>query len=105
VRPTEIACGEHKQDRELDVVVTESGAYAADRIIGIGEAKGTSSPMDVPHLERLEHLRGLLPGAKINGLPKLLLFARSGCTPALAGSAAKRADIELIDLHRLYRGS
>ena len=104
VRPTEIACREHKHGHELDVVVTESNSYAADRIIAIGEAKGTSDPMDVPHLERLEHLRGLLPGAKINGSPKLLLFARSGFTPVLAGLAAKRADIELIDVDRLYRG-
>jgi uncharacterized protein len=105
VRTTEISCREHKQGHEADVVVTESTSYAADRITAIGEAKGTSSPMDVPHLERLEHLRGLLPSAKINGLPKLLFFARSGFTPALVRLAAQRADIELIDLHRLYRGT
>jgi hypothetical protein len=104
VRPTEIACREHKQGHELDVVVTESNSYAADRITAIGEAKATNSPMDLPHLERLEHLRSLLPSAKINGLPKLLLFARSGFTPTLADLAAGRSDIELIDLHRLYHG-
>ena len=60
--------------------------------------------MDLPHIERLEHLRALLPGNKINGAPKLLLFARNGFTPALAELATGRADIELIDIHRLYRG-
>ncbi len=63
---------------EPDVVVTESSSYAADKITAIGEARAANSPMDVPHPERLEHLRGLLPSAKTNGLPKLLLFARSG---------------------------
>lgn len=104
VRPTEIACREHKQGHELDIVVTSSSSYEADKITAIGEAKATNSPMDLPHLERLEHLRSLLPSAKINGLPKLLLFARSGFTPALVDLAARRADIELIDLHRLYHG-
>ena len=83
-------------------MVTESSSYAADKITAIGEAKATNSPMDLPHLERLEHLRSLLPSTKINGLPKLLLFARSGFTPALVDLAARRADVELIDLHRLY---
>ncbi|MGH3275701.1 MAG: AAA family ATPase [Streptosporangiaceae bacterium] len=104
VRPTEIACREHKHGHELDVVVIESPAYAADRITAIGEAKATSSPMDLPHLERLEHLRGLLPSARVSGIPKLLLFARSGFTPALANLAAARADLELIDMNRLYLG-
>lgn len=104
VRPTEIACREHKQGHEIDIVVTESSSYAADKITAIGEAKATNSPMDLPHLERLEHLRSLLPSTKINGLPRLLLFARSGFTPVLVDLAARRADIELIDLHRLYHG-
>ena len=104
VRPTEIACREHRQGHEIDVVVTESSSYATDKITAIGEAKATSSPMDLPHLERLEHLRGLLPSTKIKGLPKLLLFARSGFTPPLAELSARHADIELIDLHRLYHG-
>jgi len=104
VRPAKIACREHKQGHELDVVVTESNAYQADRITAIGEAKGTGSPMDIAHLERLEHLRGLLPSAKVNSTPKLLLFARSGFTPVLADLAARRADVELVDMDRLYRG-
>lgn len=105
VRPTEIACREHRQGHELDVVVTESTAYQPDRITAIGEAKATGSPMDLPHLERLEHLRALLPTAKIGAAPRLLLFARSGFTPALARTAQQRSDIELVDPDRLYRGN
>lgn len=104
VRPTEIPCREHRHGHELDVVVTESRSYEADRITAIGEAKATVSPMDVAHLERLEHLRGLLPAARLEAAPRLLLFARSGFTRALADLAAKRDDVELIDTARLYRG-
>ncbi|GLX00329.1 ATP-binding protein [Microtetraspora sp. NBRC 16547] len=105
VRPTEIACREHRQGHEIDIVVTESPSFAAERITAIGEAKGTSTAMDVPHLERLEHLRGLLPAAKVGPLPKLLLFSRSGFTDALRRVADARADIELVDLARMYGGS
>ncbi|RCG30631.1 ATP-binding protein [Sphaerisporangium album] len=105
VRPTELPCREHRQGHELDVVVTETTSFAADRIIAIGEAKSTESPVDTPELERLEHLRGLLPSAKVGALPKLLLFSRSGFSAALARHDARRSDVELIDLKRLYTGA
>ncbi|GAA3370762.1 ATP-binding protein [Streptomyces sannanensis] len=105
VRPTEIPCRSHGQGHELDVVVTESQPFAADRITAIGEAKGTLSPMDTPHLERLEHLRELLPAAKVTQRPRLLLFARCGFTAELQRTAAARGDVELIGLDRLYTGS
>jgi hypothetical protein len=60
--------------------------------------------MDVPHLQRPEHLRGLLPAARVRDLPKLLLFSRSGFVDGLAEVAGGRADVELVDLPRLYRG-
>ncbi|MEU2597830.1 ATP-binding protein [Streptomyces hirsutus] len=104
VRPTEIACREHRRGHELDVVVGESPAFGTDRITAIGEAKGTLTPVGLPHLERLEHLRGLLPSARVGALPKLLLFARSGFTGDLRREADRRSDVELVDLHRMYRG-
>jgi hypothetical protein len=105
VRPTEIACREHKRGHELDIVVTESTSFTAERITAIGEAKGTTTAMDVPHLERLEHLRGLLPSAKVGRLVKLLLFARSGFTAELRRVADTRPDVELIDPARMYSGA
>jgi hypothetical protein len=105
VRPTELPCREHRRGHELDVVVTETTSYAADRITAIGEAKSTEVPVDTPQLERLEHLRGLLPSTKVGPLPKLLLFARSGFSRDLTRLADKRPDVELIDLHRLYTGA
>lgn len=104
VRPTEISCREHRQGHELDLVVMERTPFESDRITAIGEAKGTLSPMDVPHLERLEHLRSLLPSAKVRESPKLLLFARSGFTADLLRLADGRSDLELVDLRRMYSG-
>jgi hypothetical protein len=37
--------------------------------------------------------------------PRLLLFARHGFTRELTAAAAAHADLELIDLSRLYAGS
>lgn len=80
-------------------------SFAAERIAAIGEAKGTTTAMDVPHLERLEHLRSLLPSAKVARLPTLLLFARSGFTAELGCVAGTRPDVELIDPTRMYNGA
>jgi AAA+ ATPase superfamily predicted ATPase len=104
VRPTEIPCREHRHGHELDLVVAESPAFGAERITAVGEAKGTRTPIGVAQLERLEHLRGLLPSARVGALPKLLLFARSGFTDDLKRVADGRSDVELVDLHRMYRG-
>lgn len=104
VRPTELPCPAHRQGHELDVVVLETTSFAADRVTAIGEAKSTEAPMDTPQLERLEHLRTLIPAAKVGPLPKLLLFSRSGFSAGLARLAAERGDVELVDLARLYDG-
>ncbi|MEO3872628.1 ATP-binding protein [Nonomuraea sp. B12E4] len=104
VRPSDIPCRAHRRGHELDIVVTETSSFATDRITAIGEAKGTLTPMDVPQLHRLEHLRALLPDDKVDRQPKLLLFARSGFTDDLVALAHGRADVELVDLARLYTG-
>ncbi|MEU9837310.1 ATP-binding protein [Streptosporangium sp. NPDC048047] len=104
VRPTEISCREHRRGHELDLVVAESPAFGPERITAIGEAKGTLTPVGLPQLERLEHLRELLPGTRVGSPPKLLLFARSGFTGDLRREADRRGDVELIDLHRMYGG-
>lgn len=105
VRPTEIPCREHRRGHELDLVVAESPAFGSERITAIGEAKGTLKPVDMAQLERLEHLRGLLPSARVGALPKLLLFARSGFTADLRRAAGGRTDVELVDLDRMYYGA
>lgn len=77
-------------------MVAESPAFGSERITATGEAKGTLKPVDMVQLERLEHLRGLLPSARVGALPKLLLFARSGFTADLRRAAGGRSDVELV---------
>ncbi|MET8867260.1 ATP-binding protein [Nonomuraea sp. NPDC004580] len=104
VRPSEVSCQAHRRRHELDVVVTETASSQRDRITAIGEAKGTLAPMDITQLQRLEHLRALLPDDRVDGPPKLLLFGRAGFTGELVEVARGRRDVELVDLHRLYAG-
>ncbi|MFC7242961.1 ATP-binding protein [Catellatospora aurea] len=103
--PTELPCREHRAGHELDSVVWETRSGHPDRIIAIGEAKATASPVGVDELHRLEHLRTLLPADAATPAPRLLLFARSGFTSALRRTASTRGDVELVDLARLYQGS
>jgi AAA+ ATPase superfamily predicted ATPase len=104
VRPTEIACREHEHGHQLDIVVTDDPSLAG-RISAIGEAKATSAPVGLDQLRRLEHLRGLLPGQRVDQPPKLLLFSRTGFTAAVTDEAVARPDVELVGIDRLYSGS
>ncbi len=104
VLPTEIPCRAHRAGHEIDAVVWEHRTGAADRIVAIGEAKASMSPVTADELSRLEHLRTLLPADSVPTPPKLLLFGRSGFTRELAKAAAHRDDVELVDLSRLYHG-
>ena len=85
------------------IVVTEDSGLTS-RISAIGEAKATSDPIGTGQLRRLEHLRGLLPSARVVQPPKLLLFSRTGFTSGLGGEAASRPDVELVSLARVYQG-
>jgi hypothetical protein len=85
-----------RKELEIDVV-----ACAGDRVIALGEAKWNHDPMGHAAVERLERKKTLL-GARAQGA-KLLLFSRSGFQSELRMAARKR-DLELVDLERLYRG-
>lgn len=61
--------------------------------------------MQARELRRLENLRALLPSARVEQPPKLLLFGRSGFSPELTAEAAARPDVELIGMDRLYHGA
>jgi uncharacterized protein len=103
-RPIRIGCRGHGKEHELDAVVVED-PVASGRVTAIGEANVTSGPMRARQLRRLEHLRGLLPGDRVGQPPRLLLFSAAGFTTDLAAEAASRADVELVDLDRIYRGA
>jgi hypothetical protein len=105
VRPATLACREHREGHELDVVASRSVPFEPDQVLAIGEAKATAKPVDVAELDRLEHLRTLLPPKATEEQPKLLLFGRAGFTRLLQKTAAARQDVALVDLERLYLGT
>jgi hypothetical protein len=103
--PALVACREHKVNHELDAVVIADTPQTGSRILAIGEVKATRAPVGRNQLERLEHIRTLLPPAMTPAPPRLLLFARNGFTAELTAAATALDDVELIDLNRLYAGS
>jgi hypothetical protein len=103
--PALIACREHQKNHELVVVVSADPPQQASRVLAIGEVKATTRPVGLNQLQRLRHIRTLLPAGALAAQPKLLLFSRQGFTPDLIAEAGTGAEIELIDLHRLYHGS
>jgi uncharacterized protein len=102
VEPATVSCREHVTGHEIDVVAISDPPYEPARILAIGEAKATTKQMGVAELQRLDHLRALLPSDKAGGPIKLLLFSRNGFTAEVRRS--DRSDVELIDLERLYEG-
>jgi hypothetical protein len=105
VRPATIACREHRQGHELDVVAIRSEPFEGDRILAIGEAKSTRKLVGDAELDRVRHIRELLPTNKIDEPPRILLFSRSGFTRELLATAEHDASVQLVDLTRLYQGS
>jgi hypothetical protein len=61
------------------VVVTADAPQARGRVLAIGEVKATRSPVGLKQLERLAHIRTLLPPAMAP--PCLLLFASTVSPP------------------------
>jgi AAA+ ATPase superfamily predicted ATPase len=103
VLPATVACREHRQGHEIDVVVVEASAGARRRVVAIGEVKSTGRPVDVAEIIRLDHLRDLLPDSWVPAPPRLLVFSRAGFTSDARRAAESRQDVELVDLERLYR--
>lgn len=92
------------KDHELDVVVASAEDPAAppsDRaVLAIGEAKA-GEVAGTGHLRALERARAALGTRAARA--RLLLFATDFAAEVRA-EAADRADLELVDLDRLYRG-
>ena len=85
-----------KKEFEIDVV-----ACSGHRVLAVGEAKWTSEPLSIGVFEQLERKKNLLGPRAASA--KLLLFGSGGFRPELR-VRARRADVELIDLERLYHG-
>jgi len=76
--PAVIACRDHKQNHELDVVVSADPPSEKSHILAIGEVKATNWSVGLNQLERLRHIRSLLPADAVTDEPKLLLFSPPG---------------------------
>jgi hypothetical protein len=91
--------------RQLDVVVATASdptAPPAEReVIALGEAEADEA-VGPRRLRALERARAAL-GTRAAGA-KLVLFAPT-FEPALTQESARRADVELVGLERLYRGA
>lgn len=87
-------------EMEIDVVAAadDAAAPAQRRVLCLGEAKA-GERLSQSHLRRLEAARTAL-GARAADA-RLLLFG-PGFTPGLAAAAARRGDVTLIGLQRLY---
>lgn len=103
VGTTVVSCRRHRCQHEVDVVALERAPGAPDRVLAIGEAKWHADPVGTDELERLRHVRELLPSAA-SGV-RLVLFSRSGFTTELEHEADSSPDVELVDLERLFTGS
>ena len=90
---------------ELDVVAVR-GSLDAHRphVLAVGEAKGGSAPRSMADVHKLERGRSILGEKADVSEARLLLFSRAGFAPEVH-EAARRPDLELIDLERLYAGS
>ena len=102
---------DRRRSFELDIAAAalrpvDSGGHDRRVVIqAIGEAK--AAPLDTADLARLDRITDLLarhgrtsPASNV----KRLLFTLKGFTPHLSAAARRRADVELIDLERLYQG-
>ena len=105
VGPAVINDARGKVQHELDVVATRRKRNGTFEVTAIGEAKHTASARTPGDLKRLEHIRTLLVerGAAA-ARTKLLLFSQAGFDRNLVAEATQRADVELIDLERIYTG-
>jgi uncharacterized protein len=97
VGATSIADAKARRSHEVDLVATRTGGD----IMAIGEAKHTTTARSPADLERLEHIRGLLP-TPAGRRSRLLLFSDNGFERNLVRLASSRTDVELIDVDRLY---
>jgi hypothetical protein len=95
-----------RRTAEIDVAAFGRDGSDRDTLLAIGEAKWQES-MTTSHLNRLEHLRGLLQAKKELGADdaRLLLFSGTGFSDALVARAQRDPSVQLIGLDRLYYGA
>ena len=95
-----------RTSHQVDVVVFGRADEGPEPVLAIGEAKW-NEVMNVAHLERLRHIRGLLIAQRRPGAAgaRLLCFSGAGFTDGLAQLAGPRSGVVLIGPAELYAGS
>lgn len=94
-----------RTQHELDVIAIGRNDNGSSAVLALGEAKHTNSKRAPADLARLEHIRNLVAAKHPSAASaRLLLFSASGFDHNLTQQAAKRNDVELINLERLYAG-
>ncbi len=105
VAPAVINDAAARSQFEVDVVALGRQPDGSSAILALGEAKHTAERRTPADLSRLERIRDLLQTRHSSAATaKLLVFSASGFDRALTAAAAKRPEVELIDMERLYRG-
>ena len=89
------------RDAQIDLAGVEAGPRGNQHPIFVGEVKATDARVGVDQLTRLDYVVGRLRSRACHRL----LFSRSGFTTDLERQAARRHEVQLIDLYRLYHGS
>ena len=94
-----------RTQHEIDIVGLARENDGSERVLCIGEAKHTAAKRTTADLNRLEHIRSLVAAKRPDAASaRLLLFSANGFDRALLDTASRRADVDLIDLARIYRG-
>ncbi len=89
---------------QVDVVALAPDRNDVDRVTAVGEVKATRDSVGVAEVHRLDEIVVAL-GERAAPTVKRVLVARAGFTAELTRAARRRADIELVDLDRLYTGT
>jgi uncharacterized protein len=90
---------------QLDLLATSANARGQQRVCAIGEVKSGQDRVGADQLARLDQAVQELDPDLFTDTPRKLLVSRSGFTRDLEQTAAKRHDVELIDMVRLYSGT
>jgi AAA+ ATPase superfamily predicted ATPase len=109
VGSVQVNAAKRRQRFELDVVATTYATQSrrAKTIQVIGEAKGAVKPRTLSDLERLDRCVELLvarPDVSVATSARRLVFSLAGFDDELRRAAARRDDVELVDIERLYDG-
>ena len=86
---------------QFDIAGVETTSRGATKLILLGEVKSTDARVGLGELDRLDRA---IATRDEGAACKRILVSRAGFTTDLERVAARRSEVELVDLHRLYHG-